>query len=253
MSINLQSLAILETAFRLAIMFVILLCISAFGVRMSHSVAIVLPPVPTDDENAWGLLDSLIEEQGPRPEVFQTLHDQLTAHYPCLSSLSDDDVDDGVWSDGPLINNFGHRAAVLGLAFSHVEEVMPFLITTAIDLGLIVFDMQANAVHRPGPMSLQVESGLLIYGVTEANLRRYIEEEAFAILSINDDTYIQCAEQSEPPYEYILEYQDGSIDRHYRAVAESITLDEVLAAFVKYVRQDASWMREFRWEKMDLS
>jgi len=29
----------------------------------------------------------------------------------------EEDVDDGVWSAGPLWNNFGHRAAVLGMVF----------------------------------------------------------------------------------------------------------------------------------------
>jgi len=116
---------------------------------MSYTIAIVLPPVSADNAAAWAALDGFIAQQGARPALFQQLHDQLTARYPCICSLSDDEVDDGVWSDGPLINNFGHRAAVLGLVFSCVEEVLPFLIATANGLGLIVFDWQTNSVHRP--------------------------------------------------------------------------------------------------------
>ena len=85
---------------------------------------------------------------GKWPIVCKDLHDRLTAAYPCICSLPDDQVDDGVWSDGPLINNFGHRAAVLGIGFSRVEEVLPFLVKTANDLGLIVFDWQTNLIHR---------------------------------------------------------------------------------------------------------
>ena len=115
---------------------------------MSYTVAIVVPPVPADDRAAWTGLDALVEEEGERPRVFQELHDRLTAAYPCICSLPDDQVDDGVWSDGPLINNFGHRAAVLGISFSRVEEVLPILVKTATDLGLIVFDWQTNLIHR---------------------------------------------------------------------------------------------------------
>lgn len=72
---------------------------------MTYNVAIVIHPVPSGDAEAWGVLDELIELKGPAPLVFRTLHDQLTARYPCLSSLSDDEIDDGVWSDGPLWND----------------------------------------------------------------------------------------------------------------------------------------------------
>ncbi len=65
----------------------------------------------------------------------------VTARYPCICNLPDDSVDDdGVWSDGPLWNDFCNRAAVLGMIWSRVEEVLPFLVRTANYLGLTVFD-----------------------------------------------------------------------------------------------------------------
>ena len=92
--------------------------------------------------------DHLVEQRGPRPAVFQELHDRLTALYPCMSSVPDDRIDDTVWSDGPLINNFGHRAAVLGIAYSRIEEVLPVLVETANALGLVVFDWATAKVYR---------------------------------------------------------------------------------------------------------
>jgi hypothetical protein len=73
----------------------------------------------------------------------------LTARYPCLCDLSDDEVDDGVWSDGPLMNNFGERTATLALQFGAAEQVAPFVIEQANALGLVVFDPQSNCIHRP--------------------------------------------------------------------------------------------------------
>ena len=115
---------------------------------MSYNVAVVIPPIPANDTAAWAAVNGLIDQQGSRPTVFQELHDRLTAKYPCMCSVPDDQIDDTVWSDGPLINNFGHRAAVLGLSYSRVEEVLPFLVETANALGLAVFDWATETIYR---------------------------------------------------------------------------------------------------------
>ena len=118
---------------------------------MSYNVAICILPVPAEDNAAWEVLDSLINEQGAPPPVFRELHDALTARHPCICTLSDEKVDEeGVWSDGPLWNDFGHRAAVLGMTWSQVAEVLPFLVRTANSLGLTVFDWGGPTIYRPG-------------------------------------------------------------------------------------------------------
>ena len=117
---------------------------------MSCNVAICTPTLPPDDDSAWKEIDGLINAQGAIPPVFRELHDQLTARYPCLCTLPDERVDqEGVWSDGPLWNDFGHRAAVLGVIYSRVEEVLPFLVQTANDLGLTIFDWGWPSIYRP--------------------------------------------------------------------------------------------------------
>ena len=59
---------------------------------MSYNVAICTPPMPLDDDAAWGALDALIDAEGPVPQVFRTLHDRLTARYPasarCQTNVS---------------------------------------------------------------------------------------------------------------------------------------------------------------------
>jgi hypothetical protein len=117
---------------------------------MSYNFAICIPPIPLDDSEAWARIDDLIKEEGPPPPVFRWLHDQLTARYPCICTLSDDRVDiDGVWSDGPLWNDFGHRAAVLGIVYSRAGEVLPFAIEAATALGLTVLDWNGPTIYRP--------------------------------------------------------------------------------------------------------
>jgi hypothetical protein len=82
-------------------------------------------------------------------QVFKELHDQLTAKYHCVCTLSDDEVDKGVWSDDPLWNDFGHCAAVLGIVYSRVAEVLPFLMRSANALGLTIFDWDGPTITVP--------------------------------------------------------------------------------------------------------
>ncbi len=102
-------------------------------------------------------------------------------------------------------------------------------------------------------MELHLESGHVILGATVDDIFAHIDGEEFAILSASADTYIQCARQNDPPYEYLLEYQNGSLDEHYVAADEQITLVQVQFAFVKYLRGDPAWHSDFLWEKMDLT
>lgn len=102
-------------------------------------------------------------------------------------------------------------------------------------------------------MKLELESGTVIDDPTEVEIRESIEGEGFAILGEDPLTYIQCATHAETLGEYILEYQDGSLERHFRAVDEPVTLDRVLSAFTRYLDKDASWKTDFQWELEDLT
>jgi hypothetical protein len=116
---------------------------------MSYNVAICTQPISVDDDSAWQALDGLIDSKGPVPDVFKELYDRLTARYPCIYTLSGDEIDNGVWSDGPLWYDFGHRAAVLGMVYSSVSEALPFVVQSANALGLTVFDWGGPAIYRP--------------------------------------------------------------------------------------------------------
>lgn len=145
---------------------------------MSYAFAIVLPPISETDSDAWKELDDLIAESGSPPEAFRVLHDKLVAVHPCICSLPDEEVDDGVWSDGPIWNNFAKRAAVLGLVFSRVDEVLPFVVETATALGMSVFDWQTAHIHRPDGIrgiNLTVEDQPLFPSPTLAQIQATVD------------------------------------------------------------------------------
>ncbi|MGA2499230.1 MAG: hypothetical protein ABSH20_15935 [Tepidisphaeraceae bacterium] len=85
---------------------------------------------------------------------------------------------------------------------------------------------------------------------TDADIARLLpEEREFAILSDGPDslTYMQFA-WSEEPGELLLEYQEGTLYTHFRAIGAEMTIDRIVAAFQKYAQGDDSWKGEFRWE-----
>ncbi|TVZ08100.1 hypothetical protein JM80_0584 [Cellulophaga sp. RHA_52] len=117
---------------------------------MSYIISITRKDIPKIDKIAWDLLEKLdLREKNKKPrQDFVTLIQKFTSKYPCISELSDENIDDGIWSDGPLIDNAGHDITILGLTYEKVDEVLPFLINTANENGFVVFDKQTNIIHR---------------------------------------------------------------------------------------------------------
>jgi hypothetical protein len=121
---------------------------------MSYTLEIWSRPFPDDDDAAWQMHNKLLAEQEaafdpanpfelPSPKMAE-LHKRLTARFPCIC-----DDENGPWSDGPLINDFGQDTATVGIVYSRVGEVVPFVIETATGMGMHVFDGQDEVVHRP--------------------------------------------------------------------------------------------------------
>jgi hypothetical protein len=75
--------------------------------------------------------------------------------------------------------------------------------------------------------------------------------DCYAILSLDDLTYIQTA--GRPPEGFLLEYQDGSAERHYRSTERALPLSTVTNAFQLYARSDSSWRSVATWKQQDLS
>jgi hypothetical protein len=100
---------------------------------VSYTVDIVNGPVPDDNKAAWTALETWREElyadSEASPEM-RALHDKLVMRYPCI--MVDDE---GPWSDGPLIDDFGKRMGIIGVVYSRVDEVLPFVIETSLAMG----------------------------------------------------------------------------------------------------------------------
>ncbi len=117
---------------------------------MSYTVSITRSDIPANDDLAWKQMENLYNnDSGEHAPDFVELINKLKEKYPCICDLPDDEVDNGVWSDGPLVNNAGKDITTLGVVFSQVENVIPFLIKTANQMGFVVFDGQTGIISRP--------------------------------------------------------------------------------------------------------
>jgi hypothetical protein len=74
--------------------------------------------------------------------------------------------------------------------------------------------------------------------------------DSFAILGATDMTYIQVAGDQQTGFD--LEYQEGSVDAHFKATDKNITLDRVVEAFIAFRDGDIAWQSGFAFEKIAL-
>lgn len=74
--------------------------------------------------------------------------------------------------------------------------------------------------------------------------------EGFAILARSEVTYVQVS--GDQSIGFYMEYQEGGTDRHFRAVREDFSLDEVVTTFADYRDGGLEWWRGKDWEHISL-
>ena len=73
---------------------------------------------------------------------------------------------------------------------------------------------------------------------------------AFAILSPTSMTYIQVS--GDKTAGFALEYQQGSMDAHFRATDMNVPLQQAIEAFIAYRDGSTSWRDSFSFDNMTL-
>ena len=72
------------------------------------------------------------------------------------------------------------------------------------------------------------------------------DRHVLVTLGRSDLTYVQASGSAQRGL--TLEYQEGSLDRHYRTGAVPLPLDTVTDIFQRYARDDESWHERVPWE-----
>jgi hypothetical protein len=87
----------------------------------------------------WARYEDTEESASPR---LLSYIDGLTAKYPDLDDLPDDEVDDSPWADSPLLGNVMGPFFYFALMPSKADETVPFIAETARRHELVCFDPQ---------------------------------------------------------------------------------------------------------------
>ena len=107
-------------------------------------------------------------------------------------------------------------------------------------------------------MRMQLTLGLrgVVNGPTETQVEQAVRslpggDDSYAILAQSGrddrsgDYYIQTL--GGPSEGYLLEYREGSAQRHFRCTEAALTTDAVLAAFLAYFHGRADYKTGLRW------
>jgi hypothetical protein len=74
-----------------------------------------------------------------------------------------------------------------------------------------------------------------------------LEVDQFAILSQNDENYLQAYREKET---CILEFREGSENDHYTCLDQLSNPNDMLGVFIKYLNNDPSWKSSLNWDRV---
>ncbi|NLE57132.1 MAG: hypothetical protein GX616_02140 [Planctomycetes bacterium] len=101
------------------------------------------------------------------------------------------------------------------------------------------------ATSRPS-VTLTLSSGTEIKDPSDEQIRAALKSldvkrdgEGFAILARSDMTYVQVSGDAKTGFD--LEYQEETVDQHYRAEREDYPLDEVVRVLIAYRDGTVRW------------
>ena len=101
-------------------------------------------------------------------------------------------------------------------------------------------------------MKLECAGSLSSGNATEPEIRNAFADDhgrgEFIILSDAEQVFIQASDEGDG--RYTLEYREGGDDRHFQCTCD-VRKAEVEAAFLKYMKRDATWKTDFPWKKLD--
>jgi hypothetical protein len=104
-------------------------------------------------------------------------------------------------------------------------------------------------------MELQLSTGGTIDNPTPEQIDHAIRslpggDDSFAILAIDEMTYVQAAGPDADGL-FDLEHQLGGLEYHYQAM-EPVSTEEVVIAMQAFAAGDETWKQAFQWQRQQI-
>lgn len=188
----------------------------------------------------------------PGPEM-SAFVDAVVEHYRTASGTS------GLpWAAEPDVSD---DCAVMPIQSVLADAVFPIIRELARERDLVCFDPQGSRVYQPAAVgtaragTLALADGRSIDGpdrkLVEECVRGLSEKDWFVTFKRRPNFYIQvgCGDRAGAPRgRYVIEYRDGSPDKHWRAFSSD--LDELVPAFLEYHQGGMQWIGGFSWKPL---
>ena len=185
-------------------------------------------------------------------------YDELMVRFPPLESLSDDDIDRlGVWSMTPERSD---AIVVVSCVWSRADEVGTTVLALAAEHGLVCYEPGYHIVNPnvPGyvaPFTLSSE-GLPMMPDPDSHRLEWIigqlgTDNGYVILERADGWFVQVGYgdgTGVPAGTYALEYQEGSIDQHFRC--QTTDREEAARLLREFRDGDQTWKRRHAWQPL---
>jgi hypothetical protein len=186
--------------------------------------------------------------------------DALLQRFPALESLSEKDLDGyGVWSVTPQPST---SLLELSCVWSRASEVGAAVVDLAGEHGLICYEPGMHVVNPnvPGYNPPFLLSSARFPDIPDPDarrlewaVRRLGDDNDFAILDRDDGWFAQVGwgeRAGVPVGTYVLEYQEGTADRHFRS--ETWDVAEVVQFLQDFLADDQSWKQRHQWKPLTL-
>jgi hypothetical protein len=185
--------------------------------------------------------------------------DELTSMPATLVSAEVIGSNEASWNAHVHRNGYG---ASIQIMWPQSRDAAATIRALAERHGLVVFDPQSGVVmpNAPGYLAaftLSTADGQVIPDPNadrvERAARRLNRDAFFLILSRADGWWVQAAigeNAGARPGQYALEYQEGSLDRQYRA--ETTDLNYVIRFLTEFLAGQDTWKRRHSWRHLEL-
>lgn len=198
-----------------------------------------------------------MEVFAPNPAIAR-FYDELLRRFPPLESFTDEDVDRlGVWSMTPQRSE---SIVAASCVWSRADEVGGAILTLAGDNGLICYEPGYHIVNpnAPGHRAAFTLSSECIPTIPDPDARRLAwimtrlaSYNPYVILERADGWFVQVGygePMGVPAGAYALEYQEGSLDKHFRC--ETTDRVDPLRLLQEFLAGDDGWKHRHRWQPL---
>ncbi|WP_432993890.1 hypothetical protein [Dactylosporangium sp. CA-233914] len=193
----------------------------------------------------------------PHPAVGR-FYEELLDRFPPLESLGKEDIDRlGVWSTTPERSD---AIVAVSCVWSRADEVDTAVLTLAAEHGLVCYESGYHVVNpnAPGyvaPFTLSSENLPTMPDPDARRLEWIIGQvgkgNGYVILDRADGWFVQVGYgdiAGVPTGTYSLEYQEGSLERHFRC--QTADREAAVRLLQEFRAGDETWKRRHTWQPL---